>query len=177
MEQYSYEPLDLGRPAIRLLCLHRGGNESEITCNLFQAELHQRHDTVSYEALSYTWGSADLTESIVIDCFFMNVTLNLYGILQQLRYQDEDRILWIDAVCIDQENKKERGHQVEQMSEIYKEAHRVVFWLGPGTFETDVLMESLQLLQSEIEKHNYRSWLPEDDDWKKLYNGVVYESF
>lgn len=169
MEQYSYGPLDLGRPAIRLLRLHRGSNNSEISCSLFQAELHQRHDTTSYEALSYTWGSADLTESIVIDCFFMNITLNLHGILQQLRYQDEDRILWIDAICIDQENKKERGHQVEQMSEIYKEAHRVVFWLGPGNFETDVLMESLQLLQREIEKHNYRSWLPEDDDWKKVW--------
>jgi hypothetical protein len=172
MEKYSYKPLDLGRPAIRLLCLHRGDNNSEISCSLFLAELHQRHDTISYEALSYTWGSADLTESIAIDGFFMNITSNLYGILEQLRYRDEDRILWIDAICIDQENMKERGHQVEQMSEIYKEAHRVIFWLGVGNFETDVLMESLQLLQREIEKQCYRSWLPEADDWKKTWDSM-----
>lgn len=139
MEKYTYEPLNLGRPAIRLLSLHRGGTSSEISCSLFQAELHQRDNAISYEALSYTWGSPDMTETIIVDGYHLNVTSHLYIALQHLRYEDEDRILWIDAICIDQGNKKERGHQVEQMGKIYKEADRVIFWLGSGTFETDAL--------------------------------------
>lgn len=114
--------LNLGRPAIRLLSLNRGSNDDKIRCSLFQAELQERDNAISYEALSYTWGSPDLTESIIVDGYYLNVTSHLYVALQHLRHQDEDRILWIDAICIDQGNVKERGHQVEQMSKIYKEA-------------------------------------------------------
>ncbi|PTB35596.1 uncharacterized protein TrAFT101_009362 [Trichoderma asperellum] len=166
MEKYSYDTLNLGRPAIRLLILNRGSNDDKIRCSLFQAELQERDNTISYEALSYTWGSQDLTESIIVDGYCLNVTSHLYVALQHLRHQDEDRILWIDAICIDQGNVKERGHQVEQMSKIYKEADRVVFWLGPATLETDVLMESLKLLQRESIKHNYKDWSLQDPFWK-----------
>jgi hypothetical protein len=169
MEKYRYEPLDLGRPAIRLLCLHRGGRNNKISCELFQAELRQRGDTVSYEALSYTWGSPCLTESIIVNGCYLEITLHLYEALQHLRRQDEDRVLWVDAVCIDQENKKERGHQVEQMSKIYKEADRVIFWLGLATLETDIFMESLQLLQRESFRYACRDWSLQDDRWKFLW--------
>lgn len=169
MEKYSYEPLNPDRPAIRLLHLHPGGNNSEISCSLSQAELNQRNDTISYEALSYTWGLPDLFERIIVDGCYLNVTYNLHSVLQQLRYSDVDRILWIDAICIDQENKKERGHQVEQMSKIYSEAERVIFWLGLGTLETDILMESLQLLQRESINYNLGGWSLQDNRWKNLW--------
>ncbi|TFB00421.1 hypothetical protein CCMA1212_007750 [Trichoderma ghanense] len=52
----------------------------------------------------------------------------------------------IDAICIDQKNLKERGHQVQQMGDIYKQAERVLFWLGAGTDETDIFIMSMQLL-------------------------------
>lgn len=172
MEKYHYEPLNLDRRAIKLLHLHPGGNNSEICCSLSQAELNQRNDTVSYEALSYTWGFPDLFETIIVDGCYLNVTYNLHSVLQQLRYSDVDRILWIDAICIDQGNKKERGHQVEQMSKIYSEAERVIFWLGSGTVETDMLMESLQLLQRESINYNFGGWSRQDDRWKDLWASV-----
>lgn len=53
MDRYTYNLIALGGPAIRLLSLPSGGG-SKITCELFQAWLHQRGDAVSYEALSYT---------------------------------------------------------------------------------------------------------------------------
>ncbi|RFU72885.1 hypothetical protein TARUN_9375 [Trichoderma arundinaceum] len=168
MEDYKYQPFDLDRPAIRLLRLHRG-NSSDISCELFQAELHQREEAVSYEALSYTWGFLNLTESILVNGYRLRITYNLHVALQQLRHQDEDRVLWIDAVCIDQGNKKERGHQVAQMGDIYKQADRVIYWLGSGTYETNVFMESLQLLQRESIKHACRTWPLQDDRWKKLW--------
>ncbi|KAL7893462.1 heterokaryon incompatibility domain-containing protein [Trichoderma sp. SZMC 28014] len=170
MEKYTYEPLDLDRRIIRLLHLHRGGDDSEISCSLFLAELNERNDTIPYEALSYTWGLPGLTGRIIVDGCYLNVTDNLHSALQQLRYQDDDRILWIDAICIDQGNKKERGHQVEQMSKIYSEAERVIFWLGEGTVETDMLLESLQLLQRESINYNFGSWSLQDDRWRNLWS-------
>jgi hypothetical protein len=169
MEEYIYESLNLGRPAIRLLQLRQGDDNSEISCSLFQAELNQRNDTVSYEALSYTWGSPDLTERILVNGRYLNVTYNLHSALQQLRYQGKDRILWTDGICIDQKNMKERGHQVEQMSKIYSEAERVIFWLGPGTVETDMVMESLQYLHRESLDHSAADWSFQDDRWTNLW--------
>ncbi|KAI8225327.1 Heterokaryon incompatibility protein 6, OR allele [Colletotrichum sp. SAR 10_96] len=99
-----------------------------------------------YEALSYAWGSTDQSETITANGQILHVTKNLYSALEHLR-QKENRILWIDAICIDQTNLQERGHQVGQMSDIYRQADQVLVWLGPSTYETKVLMESLGKLQ------------------------------
>ncbi|KAH0493405.1 hypothetical protein TgHK011_000076 [Trichoderma gracile] len=168
MEEYKYECLDLENPAIRLLRLHHGV-ASDISCELFQAELHQRQDSVSYEALSYTWGSSELSERIRVNGYRMNITQNLHEALLHLRKEDEDRVLWIDAVCINQANLKERGHQVAQMGDIYKEADRVIFRLGMGSHATDILMDSLRLLQQASTKHACRTWSRYDGRWEHLW--------
>lgn len=174
MSEYAYEPIDFSGPAIRLLRLCRGTG-SEIACELFQASLCERDDSISYEALSYTWGLPDVRENIVVNGRPLSVTVNLYLALQQLRQRDEDRILWIDAVCINQKNLKERSHQVQQMGEIYKQADRVVFWLGSGTDETNVFMKSMELLQKQSIRQQCRSWNREDDRWKTLWGEIQLE--
>jgi hypothetical protein len=70
----------------------------------------------------------------------MTVTKNAYLALRDLRYQEKDRILWIDALCIDQNDDKERGEQVQQMGSIYSKAERVIIWLGEATYDTDYVM-------------------------------------
>ncbi|KAL7924442.1 hypothetical protein ACQKWADRAFT_286729 [Trichoderma austrokoningii] len=174
MSDYAYEPIDFGGPAIRLLRLCSGAG-SEIACELFQAKLCERDDSISYEALSYTWGLSDVRESIVVNGRSLSVTANLYLALQQLRQPDEDRILWIDAVCINQKNLKERSHQVQQMGEIYKQADRVIFWLGSGTDETNVFMKSMEFLQRQSIRQGCGSWAREDDRWKTLWGDIQLE--
>lgn len=174
MSEYAYEPIDFSGPAIRLLRLCRGV-DSEISCELFQASLCERDDSISYEALSYTWGQPDVRENLVVNGKPLSVTVNLFLALQQLRQPDEDRILWIDAVCINQKNLKERSHQVQQMGEIYKQADRVVFWLGPGTDETNVFMKSMELLQKQSIRQQCKSWAQEDDRWKTLWGEIQLE--
>jgi hypothetical protein len=110
-----------------------------------------------------------LTKRIIVDGCYLKATRNLYSALRQLRYLDKDRILWIDAICIDQKDMKERGHQVEQMSKIYCEAESVIFWLGLGTVETDMVMESLRHLHHESLNHNARDWSFQDDRWTNLW--------
>jgi ankyrin repeat protein len=171
MESFTYNHIDLERPAFRLLRLFKGGG-SDISGELFQAWLQQRGEAISYEALSYTWGSPEITRSIEVDGRRLGVTRNLYLALQHLRYQDQDRILWVDAICIDQSNLKERGHQVQQMGEMYKQADRVIFWLGPATYVTNVVMDSLRQLQEESVNIMCRDWKRTDQRWAELWTTI-----
>jgi hypothetical protein len=111
-----------------------------------------------YDALSYTWGSTEKAATITVNGSTMHITLNLFVALQHLRFEDKDRILWIDAICINQDDKQEQGHQVQQMSEIYKEAEQVIIWLGQGTKETDFIMDFIK----ELHENNVRV----EGDWK-----------
>ncbi|KAM6479445.1 heterokaryon incompatibility protein-domain-containing protein [Trichoderma sp. SZMC 28011] len=169
MEDFKYTPLNLEKPAIRLLSLHPGNENAMISCDVFQAELHQRDNTISYEALSYTWGYPGFSKLIHVNGCGLNITRNLYYALRSLRYQDRQRVLWIDAVCIDQRNDKEKGHQVGQMWNIYKQADSVIFRLGLGSGWTDILMETLQRLQKESLQHACRAWSRRDHRWEDLW--------
>lgn len=50
--------------------------------------------------------------------------------LKRIRHETDERVVWADAICIDQTNKAERARQVTLMSEIYEQAQEVLVWLG-----------------------------------------------
>jgi len=118
MAQLKYQPIDLEGPSFRLVRLLKGNFDDAIQCELFQVWLRDE-DIILYEALSYTWGSSEKASTIEVNGGELPVTHNLHVEMQYLRFEDKDRILWIDAVRIDQENIKERGHQVQQMADVY----------------------------------------------------------
>ncbi|PMD41093.1 hypothetical protein L207DRAFT_632593 [Hyaloscypha variabilis F] len=78
------------------------------------------------------WGSELKTQTICINGSEISVRENLWLALQHLRWTSEARVLWIDALCIHQQNVHERNHQVSQMGRIYNRARRVIVWLGPS---------------------------------------------
>lgn len=92
----------------------------------------------SYEAISYAWGSTlDKTAVAVVDrldYWSQAVNWNCAEALRSLRYENQSRDLWMDAICIDQGTSlkalAERGRQVKRMAIIFKRAKRVVAWLG-----------------------------------------------
>jgi hypothetical protein len=92
----------------------------------------------AFEALSYAWGSDSYHHVVYVDSptaegvspMTMSIRKNLANALSHLRYADRDRVLWIDAICINQHDLQERGLQVPRMTDIYKYANRVVVWLG-----------------------------------------------
>ncbi|KAH6721127.1 ankyrin repeat-containing domain protein, partial [Leptodontidium sp. MPI-SDFR-AT-0119] len=159
MAAYEYRPLDLGIPAIRLLQLLRGNFTDEIECSLFEGRINQADGGIPYDALSYVWGSTERAVKITVNSSTLCVTSNLYVALQHLRFQTKDRILWIDAICIDQDNMQERRHQVQQMSYIYKEAKCVIIWLGESTDESDLVMDFIKQLQNNNDII--------EDDWRR----------
>ncbi|PFH58369.1 hypothetical protein XA68_13754 [Ophiocordyceps unilateralis] len=148
-EAFTYPPIDLDRRAIRLFRLHCAAETEVLSGDLFDAYFEDRENMIPFEALSYTWGGTELTHSLSINGARLPITYNLHLALQHVRQWHQDRYLWIDAICINQGNDKERGHQVAQMGSIYKAAQCVVCWLGPATDETDAAMEFLQLIQRE----------------------------
>jgi hypothetical protein len=125
-----YKPLPRSSHHIRLIILHPPSSdpahESEIKCSLRQESLEHYPE---FEALSYAWGEAGTEKDIIADGVTIPVRENLWDALFHLR-EKNDRYLWIDAICIDQANTGERNHQVQQMSRIYKQALRVLIWLG-----------------------------------------------
>jgi hypothetical protein len=170
MAAFQHEPIDFDGPAFRLLRLLQGSGLG-IECELFQASFAS-DDLIPYEALSYTWGGTELSASVQINHHTLAVTENLYLALQYLRSRDADRILWVDAICIDQGNSKERGHQVGQMGTIYSRADRVIFWLGPPTDDTDILMDSLKKLEEKSTQLPCSRWSLRDKRWTELWSSL-----
>jgi hypothetical protein len=83
-----------------------------------------------YEPPSYVWGNPNRCHEITCDGRSLGLTKSLGGALRRLRRREQPRRLWADQVCIDQDNAKERNHQIQFMNTIYKNADHVVVWLG-----------------------------------------------
>jgi len=98
---YKYNRIDLATDAIRLVRLLKGDQSQPIQCQMFETFLHQI-EGVPYEALSYVWGTRISADRIWLDGCEFGVTENLHEALIHLRRPDEDRVLWVDAICIDQ---------------------------------------------------------------------------
>jgi hypothetical protein len=97
------------------------------------------HASVAYEAISYAWESSDKPCSIQIrNIGPIAITKSLFDILRHLRCVNRCRVLWADAICIDQRNVSERNHQVAKMADIFSASTTVLVWLGAGG-ETDSL--------------------------------------
>jgi hypothetical protein len=149
MSQYSYPPLFPEPDSIRLLRLmpHDDGT-APIQCQLLDYSLQEwGKGTHLYEALSYVWGDATkpLPNFIFIDTYHSPVTVNLHAALSRLRDRSFERIIWVDAICIDQNNSEERKQQVQLMAKIYSKAHRVIIWLGVAKDHSDKALEAIRI--------------------------------
>jgi hypothetical protein len=132
---YIYKPLNKIKKQIRLITLLPGPQSSDIRCILQIVELDLTAKP-HYEALSYEWGSPGTEKDISLDGIAFSVRKNLWSALYHLRQKKISRIMWIDALCIDQSNVLERNHQVGMMGDIYRNAHMVNAWLGEATPES-----------------------------------------
>jgi hypothetical protein len=150
---YCYTSLDERAKQIRILTLLPGKFPSTIQVKLETVQLSAEH-VFDFEALSYTWGLAEDPVEILIETKFgpqvLVVTQNLAEALQYLRYETAPRILWIDAICIDQQNIPERSSQVKRMADLYTLSKRVVVWLGPEGHDSSLALSLLESLATKI---------------------------
>lgn len=128
LPESTFSPgLKVPRLCIRLLHLLPGQPGSSLHCTLELVDLKIRP---YYEAISYCWGNLEDTVDLWLGDRRIEVTRNLGDALESLRLVERTRVLWADAVCINQRDLQERGRQVSLMSEIFTKANRVVGWLG-----------------------------------------------
>ncbi|EEU34991.1 uncharacterized protein NECHADRAFT_67889, partial [Fusarium vanettenii 77-13-4] len=119
---------------IRLMVLLPGKWKDPVSCELCIDLLVKKSRRRQYKALSYAWGleSRSNPPKIQVGNMLLPITVNLDCALRHIRRQDEPVVLWVDAVCINQADAKERTTQVLRMADIYSEATEVIVFLGGG---------------------------------------------
>jgi hypothetical protein len=132
---YCYMGLNPDMLEHRLLVLGGcDGPVADINCELIHARLKQQNHPkanqdeaeVPYEALSYVWGNLEPSAYIYLHGQRQRVTLELFQALKALRpLGNSFRLLWVDALCINQTDIQEQNHQVRLMGRIYSEASNV----------------------------------------------------
>lgn len=150
LETFTHKPLTPGR-VIRVLTLQPSRHvESDITCDLNELRLDEY--TSTFEALSYVWGVRKDGFQVVCQGKLLSVTETCLQALRYLRHKRKPRQLWVDAICIDQTSKTERGHQVGLMGEIYDVASDVVVWLGESSPEFEQAFREINTLSSKARR-------------------------
>jgi len=161
---YRYTALAPGN--IRLLRVMAGADRSAaLQCHLFDYPLGEQVKEAAgtgkrshlFEALSYVWGRPNGLHYILVDGLPLGVTASLHSALAHLRDDRLDRVLWADAVCINQGDDREKERQIQLMAEIYRSACRVVVWLGEPEGMGDQALEAMMGAIEELpSRHPWR---------------------
>jgi Heterokaryon incompatibility protein (HET) len=129
MRPYHHKPLEANH--IRLIKLQPSSRTGRHLVALIEAVSLSIADG-TYEALSYAWGDPTYKPCRLLcgDGSFLSISTNLYQALRSLRNEKETRLLWVDSVCIYQDDLTEKSRQVSQMAQIYAKAKKAVVFLG-----------------------------------------------
>lgn len=131
--------------------IERGSGEDGIKCILRKAQFTDK--SLSYEAVSYVWGSFEEEIYISVDGERFRITPNLAEVMKMLRRRDEEVIMWIDALCINQTDPLEKNKQIPRMGEIYSKAAKVIAFVPDKKISPEI-SESLMQWQY-FESRNY----------------------
>lgn len=141
-EQGPYNPIDSSKAEIRIIHLLPGDFDDTINIELVPVSLSS-NPTPQYDALSYVWGQEQCQNPAFVNGRPITITSNLDIALRYFRETSDEKTLWVDAVCINQQDNVEKGPQVQMMGQIYSKAARVLVWLGPAADGSDELLERM----------------------------------
>lgn len=159
MADYRYQPLppipetERSPPYTRIVWLAPGSGDEPLSAQLELVNAAQAPRP--YEALSYTWGSDPPSNFLWLHGCALAIRPNLEAALLSLRLPTQPRLLWVDAICINQGDVDERSRQVQYMRLVYKHAARVVVWIGvksPGVGLAFELARRLVDLREMVEE-------------------------
>ncbi|KAK5744567.1 hypothetical protein LTR17_001962 [Elasticomyces elasticus] len=158
--QYEYHAFDNDAHQIRLMTILPDEAGSPIRITLAPANLWN-DVRPPYETVSYVWG--DPTRSACLKVYkrskgsryrYLNVPTNTAAVLNRIRLPDRKRTIWQDAVCINQDDLVERGHQVSLMGKIYSGSMGNIVYLGELSDPTmeDRIPTTITTLLSDAER-------------------------
>lgn len=149
MSVYDSVTLTGGDDVFRLLTIHASKPHGHIVCSLKRAYLKEKRQ---YEAVSYRWGDPKDTQIITLNEISIPIPKTVHDILAVLRLSKEDRVVWIDGLCIDQERlEDEKDSQFRIMKDIFGQCTKTIVWLGlsngKGQEAVDTLLREPSWLQ------------------------------
>ncbi|KAF2008430.1 HET-domain-containing protein, partial [Aaosphaeria arxii CBS 175.79] len=128
--------------------------------------------THKYIAQSYTWGKSPRTRWIKVNDKEIRVANSLFDALTAFRRIGEDVILWVDALCINQADNKEKSHQITRMTEVYRNAEEVFVFLGRDSPHlTRPIMTEMKKADKQSSYPQMKRYL-EKLEWKKFKDGL-----
>lgn len=167
-DKYQYSPLS-GSRQIRLVKLHPKdeSEDSQLSVDLITVPLD---DAPPFEALSYAWGNPMPQAEIRCSGLTARIGLSLHAALTQLAPEPASpaRLIWADALCINQEDIPERNAQVRIMAEIYAAASKTLIWLGEEDEHVIRAMECLERYFEAVKAYD----CPEGttNSWDDIYS-------
>ncbi|CAN9155930.1 unnamed protein product [Alternaria alternata] len=171
-----YKHQELRQDQIRLLttkCID-GSVEIEI-------DQYTLTEDLDYDAISYVWGSAPAL--VTVNCndrplVVTSTALEMLHYLHRHQTNTTTRKIWIDAICINQEDEEEKGTQIPLMREIYSRARAVVVWMGLSTPETDIFFTEFQEMRVKLKtwkaKYDADPDCPDPDMEERPHNGDAF---
>ncbi|KAF6810774.1 heterokaryon incompatibility protein [Colletotrichum sojae] len=141
---YASLPLLTDSQCVRVIDISHNGDRNAPLRGLLRVV--NLKDSPQFTALSYVWGDC-LGNEYTLHCNGCDIpiTKNCRDAIASLRSQHADLTIWIDAVCINQGDGKEKTSQIQMMEEIYTWAQAVFVWLGNGNTKSVNAMECLRL--------------------------------
>jgi Heterokaryon incompatibility protein (HET) len=174
---YNSVPIDSSKQEIRLVEILPANQEPEVHPLRVQSRMKCASliDSPAYTALSYTWGGGK--KPILLGCKEVSVTANLESALYHLRHPSVIVTLWVDAICINQSNTKEKNEQIRMMKQIYQAANHVMVWLGPSYGDSDLAFDVMnQIGKAACDigfwKIPRKSWLEAWSNRSGLYSQI-----
>lgn len=147
LDSYQYSPLP-GDGYIRVLELQPGVGNEPLHGTLSDVSLYDSE--LEFESLSYVWGDLSLSGTKIDlgrgQC--LPIQRKLEDALYNLRHKSKTRALWIDALCINQDDYEEKSSQIQLMAEIYARCTSVIVWLGMPDANSELGLDILSFLSN-----------------------------
>src|SRR4051812_20299048 len=139
LEPFAYTKLSTPH-GIRLIRVKSGTESDPIDCDVFESDID---DAPPYEALSYTWqidqswtndeDPEPPPRPVKCNGQLLEVSRNLYHALAEFRRRQKLTPIWVDRICINQDDPDEKDQQISMMDKIYTSAQKVIVWLGKAS--------------------------------------------
>lgn len=144
-----YSPLTPASKEIRLLTIEPGSGDDPLQCSLTVVSLNGEPDPV-YETISYCWGNVNATKAVVVDGLELSVPASADAALRRVRLSDTARVVWIDSICINQRDTREREQQVSIMGDVYKQGRCNLIYMGSDS-ALNKAVDDMKAILAEVE--------------------------
>jgi len=170
---FHYSPLEEGDIRLLHILPARADNGGLIECTLSHHDLEcVRY--ASYNALSYMWGEVSGGQDIYIDGKRLYARPNLHACLRSLRHHSLSHYVWIDAICMNQEDLAEKSVQVQRMGSIYSKAEKVAICLPANDDEIATFFE---VVEHYSRHYDQNLAVTENQDPLKMHQAVQWLAY